>query len=926
MPPRLLNVGSWGPLATGVDQTPRRKLRTVSSLLVALASGWASGTVLAQAPPAVDTLPAGVSATVDTLAAVDTLPVSDTLAAADTLAMSDALAAVDSSGPALVYRVSPDALTATVEYKMRDSMHYSVAEEKIRLYREAEVNYTDITLGAGYMEIDYGADLVEAEPIVDSVGVEVERPSFAQGSQAFTAQGIRYNFDTRKGIITNAVTQQGDLYVLGGKTKLVAADERDPRRADNVVYNADAIITTCELDHPHYGIRSSKQKFIPGKQVIVGPSNVELGGVPTPLWLPFGFFPVGSAERSGLIFPSDYTYTELDGFGFQGVGWYFPFNDKIHTALSTDLFLKGTLRADVTTDYSNRYKYRGNFNLNIARNRLEALGVESFTNSGSLRWNHTQDPKAHPYRTFSANVSFSTNLNERRNNASAFAQTRNTQSSAINYAVRFPRHPSWNLSASAQQSQNFATRAVTIRPQVQFRTGQINPFSRAGNSRSWYRKATVDYSASVLGNIRATDETVFDGQPYRDGLYGGQHQVRLSAPVNVLKYFRLDPNVSYQESYYLDRRFREFVTVVDTLRDTLFIEGDTIVTEDLQSRVLPTPSDTTVDAGGFNVARSFRAALSLSTQVYGTARFRLGPLRGVRHIITPSISTGYQPDYSRSPFDYYEDLVNPISGEVTTYLRFPNQPFSPGSLPAQESFNVSYRLGNRIETKLRSRTDSTDNVSTLVNGLNFSGSYNPGADSLRWSPVTVSGAQLSLFRKIVRVNLQGLTLGVYELNEAGRPVDRTLASAGRFPFRIDRFGYSVSAGLTLAQARELVVGTEAPLPPNSIYNLISRFNISYNFSRTFTRQLGWSNGANTVNVSGPLPITDKWSIRSITIGYDFERERITYPTLSLGRDLHCWEMDFFWSPAFNNQFTFSIRVKPSSLGFLNVPYRRGSAR
>lgn len=826
----------------------------------------------------------------------------------------------------LIYRLSADALTARVEYDMQDSMHYSVAEQKIRLYREAEVVYTDITLGAGYMEIDYGTNIVIAEPIADSAGVESEKPSFAQGAQAFTAQGIRYNFDTRKGIITNAVTQQGDLYVLGGKTKLVAALDADPKRTDNVVYNSDAIITTCELDHPHYGIRSSKQKFIPGKQVIVGPSNVELGGVPTPLWLPFGFFPVGSTERSGLIFPSDYSYTNVDGFGFQGIGWYFPWNDKLHTAITSDLFLKGTLRADLSSNYSNRYKYNGNFNLNIARNRLESRGVESFTNSGSLRWTHNQDPKAHPYRTFRANVSFSTNLNERRNNASAFAQTSNAAQSSISLQQRFPRYPSFNLTGGLQQSQNFSTRVVRIKaPQVQFRTGQINPFSKAGNSRSWYRKATIDYSAKIEGDIQATDTTIFESDTWRDALYGAQHSVALSAPINVLRYFRLDPSVSYQETFYLDQRRRETITTRTPTRDSFLVDGTFVFTNDtlVETRVL----DTIADFDGFaNVARQVSARVSLSTQVYGTARFKLGPLLGVRHIMTPRINAGYQPDYSRRPFDYYEDFVDPNTGVVTPYLRFPNGPFSVGSLPAEESINVGYSLGNRIETKVRSREDSTTNINTLVNNLNFSGSYDPGADSLKWSPVRVSGAQLSLFKKLVRVNLQGLTLGVYELNEAGNSVNTTLARAGKFPFRIDQFGYSIAAGLTLTQARELIVGEGRALPANSIFNLVSRFNISYNYSRRYTRTRGWRQGANTVNVSGPLPITEKWSIRSITIGYDFERERITYPTLSIGRDLHCWEMDFFYSPAFNNQFTFSIRVKPSSLGFLDIPYRRGSAR
>ncbi len=836
----------------------------------------------------------------------------------------------DSTRPPRVYRLSPDAIAARVDYKMVDSMRYSIADKKIRLYREAEVKYTDITLTAGYMEIDYGTNVVYAEPRLDSAGQKAGLPSFSQGPQAFTAQGLRYNFSTRKGIITDAVTQQGDLYVLGGKTKIVAADERDPRRADNTVYNQDAIITTCELDHPHYGIRSSKQKVIPGKQVIVGPSNVELGGVPTPLWLPFGFFPIGSTERSGLIFPSDYTYTTESGFGFEGVGWYFPWSDNIHTAVTTDLFLKGTLRTDVSTQYSRRYRYQGQFALNFSRNRAESPvdGTETFANSGRLVWNHTQDQKANPYFNFSANVNFQTNNNGRRNYASALNQVTNTASSTVNASLRFPRHPSWNLSGGLQATQNFNTRLVNVRaPQLQFRTGQMFPFANAGNSRSWYRKFSIDYNAGVLGDIQTTDTTIFQRSTLQDAVFGGQQQVRASAPINVLKYFRLSPNISYQQTYYLDERRQFFRN--STRRDSSFVivEGDTVFTfEDVP---LSTRVDTLVGAGGINTAQAFSASVNLSTQIFGTARFRLGALRGIRHIVTPSISAGYQPDYSRRPFEYYEDLFDPTTGLTSSYLRFPTQPFSPGSLPDEQSFNISYSLGNRIESKVQTRGDSTTRILSLINSLNFNGSYNPGRDSLKWSNVNVSGAQASFFQKIIRVNLSSLSLGVYELNDALSPINETLASNGKFPFRIENFSFGVAAGLNLEQARELIVGKDNPLPANSIFGLVNKFSISYNYARNYSirnRDGRWRTTANTVNVSGPLPITEKWSIRSITIGYDLEQRRITYPTLSLGRDLHCWEMDFFWSPAFGNQFTFSIRVKPSSLGFLSIPYRRGSAR
>ena len=885
-----------------------------------------------------DTLPLGVRLISDTLAAVrDTLPAPARAAGLDSLggdSLRRGLAVVpDTLGPRPggSYRLSADALPEAVDYKAVDSVHYSVADQKIRLYREAEVKYTDVDLAAGSMEIDYGQRLVRATPREDSVGATVERPSFAQGPQAFTAAEIRYNYDTRKGVIYDTRTQQGDLYVIGGRTKIVAADDGDPARAENTVYNAGAIITTCELDVPHYGIHSSKQKVIAGRQVVVGPSNVELGGVPTPLWLPFGFFPIGSSERSGLLFPSNYTYTGVTGFGFEGVGWYFPWNERLHTAVTADLFLKGTIRFTVANDYNVRYRYRGSTRLELNRIRVENFNdaSEGFQRSMALAWQHTQDPKAHPYRTFGASVNFETNLNSRRNNAGAFFQTNNQSTSRINYSQKFPAHPSWTLTGALTASQNFNTRIIDVRfPDLRFSTGQIFPFAQAGgSSRAWYRKAAVDYTASALGSVQSTDTTIFTAATLDDAVYGAQQQAAFSVPINVLKYFRLSPRVAYSETYFFDERRVGFRVDTTFTRDTILLDGVPVVT--LDTSVAATRFDTAVDAPGFaRAARDLSTTLTLTTQVFGTARFRLGPLRGLRHVMTPTVGTGWRPNYTQRPFDYFDEAINPLTGDVASYLRFPGGPISPGSFPLEQSLNFDYGLVNRVEAKVLARGDTLARNTTLLNNLRFGGSYSPKLDSLRWSPISVTGAQVALFDKLVRVNF-GTQLSVYQQDEDGRLVDRTLASGGKFPFRITDFNYTVSAGLTLAKARELLVGRDRALPSNSIFELVSRFSISYNFRRLYSAQRiaePWVTQTNTVNVSGPLPITDKWQIRSLTLGYDFESGRITYPTLAIGRDLHCWEMDFFWSPAFGNQFTFSIRVKPSSLGFLSIPYRRGAAR
>ena len=889
----------------------RRRLPGVTLALVAALAAHAAATAQTPAPdvPAVDSL------TADSLAAV--------VLAADSLATRDSLPPDSLAATRIAYAVSPDALEDQVSYSVRDSMHYSVAEQRIYLYGDAEVRYQDIVLRAGRMVIDNRASIVTAEPRLDSAGAAVEKPSFEQGAQAFTAEGLRYNFKTRKGIITNARTTQGDLYVLGGKTKLVAAKPGDAARVDNTVYNSDAIFTTCDLDHPHFGIRSNRQKVIPGKQVIVGPSNLELGGVPTPLWLPFGFFPIGSSERSGLLFPTNYQYEPDQGFGFQDIGWYFPWNDNVHSEFTTDLYLKGTVRLKTVTNYNKRYRYRGNLSASYARLRGEVNGVETFSPGVTFAWTHAQDPKANPFVNFRANANFQTN-NYAQNNVRTFdAQFTTIYRSNIAATFRFPEHPSWNLTAGLDHSQNTQTRAVTVNfPSARFSTGQIYPFANAGGpgQNAWYKKAVIDYQAQFRGTVNATDTTLFDAETWREALLGGQHSASFSAPVNLLRHFRLSPSVSVQQTLFFDEFSRVYDPVVDTLRDTVFVDG---VPVDFLERLEVTPRVRDSLNSGFSAATSVQASLGLSTNIYGTARFRLGPLRGVRHIITPSVNIGYTPDYSARPFNYYATVQSDEVGGVEEYLRFPRQPFSAGSLPDQLSLRVGYGFGNRIETKIQGRNDSVPAIRTLINNLRFSGSYDLAADSLAWSPISVSGAQLTLLKKLVRVTASG-QFDVYALDDDGRRVDETLRSRGEGLVRLARATVTLNAGMTLGQLRDLVAGREIKTTGASIYSLVERFRVSYNYARSFRggRAEPWTTTANTVNASGTIPLTSKWSISGITLGYDFRNRSITYPSLGVARDLHCWVMDFRWVPTFRS-FNFSIRVKPGSLGFLDLPYRRG---
>lgn len=204
--------------------------------------------------------------------------------------------------------LSDDSPDKQIDYSAEDSMFFDLKNKQIHLFGEAKVIYGDVNLTANYILIDWGDNTMTAEGKRLTRGGWLGKPAFKQGDQDVSASRLKYNFKTYKGIIYDVQTMQEGMNVVGTKGKFFGAG--DDTTKVNVIYNKNAIFSTCNLEHPHFGIRSNKQKLVQDKVAIVGPSNVEIGGIPTPLWLPFGFFPITQGLRSGLIFPRDYEFSE----------------------------------------------------------------------------------------------------------------------------------------------------------------------------------------------------------------------------------------------------------------------------------------------------------------------------------------------------------------------------------------------------------------------------------------------------------------------------------------------------------------------------------------------------------------------------------------------------------------------------------------
>ncbi len=822
----------------------------------------------------------------DSLAIVDTLSV-------DTLALSED-------------RISKDALDTEVSYGARDTQWYDHVHKKMHLFGEAYVNYGPMELKAGYIIYDIGASMAEAYSIQDSAGHEVQKPTFKDGDQSFTYEQLKYNFKSKKGLVRQAVTEEGDLFVLGATTKFIGKMDTIGRE-DDVIFNTNALITSCDHDHPHYGIRTKRLKVIPKKVGVTGPARLELAGVPTPLWLPFGFFPLADGRSTGLIFPSDFPYEEDRGFGVRGIGWYFPISDYVDLKITGDLFTRGSWLANVGLNYKKRYKYTGGLSLSYSDTKLEDFtdGSINSNQSFNVRLKHTQSAKAHPYRSIGGEINFSTNGFNNRNYSDATNVLTNRYTSNFRFKHKMPRTP-FNFSLGLRHDQNTKTQVVNVTlPELDLNMNTIYPFrkkNRGSNKEKWYEIISLKYDSKAANYISTVDTALFNQDVFDNMKYGIRQKASTGASFPVLKYITINPSASFEEHW-----------VFRSVEKQYFEAQDSTATN-------------TID--GFLPFRKFNTGIRANTQLFGTMLFKKGPIRGVRHTVKPSISFNYNPD---TKMKYEEVLFNSRDEEVEVYSPFEGGPF--GTLRGDaKTAGLNYGLGNVLEIKRFKRSDSTEQKIRILESFNFSGNYNFAADTLHWSQISVR-SNTRIFKRLTKFTLSA-TLDPYAENGNQRVNVFANEALGKI-VRVDRWSADIATDFTLKQMIDLFNpkaeessgrdddDRESYKPKETkLMDILGSLRVNHRIGYSMTTKNNTEMSimrTHTIAVSGNMNITDNWNVGIGSLRYDFIANSFVYPFFTFSRKLHCWKMNFSWAPN-RDAYSFFIGVNSSTLDFLKYNY------
>lgn len=830
-------------------------------------------------------------------------------------------------------------LDNVVDFSAKDSLIF-YGKNNAFMYGKSSVKYGEINLDAAEIRMNMNNNYVHAIGAKDSVGDLYDNPVFKDPSGEYESKTMKYNFKTKKGYITDVVTEQGEGFLTGGITKKMENDE---------YYIKDGRYTTCsDHENPHFYFQITKGKVKPKKNIVTGPAYMVLADVPLPVAVPFGYFPFSSKYSSGIIFPTigeDYNR----GFYLRDGGYYFAINDNIDLALTGEIYTKGSWGINARSSYVKRYKYSGNFDLSFLKTIEGDKGQPDYSQMKNFKiaWSHTQDSKSNPNLSFSASVNFTTSGYTRNDLNSYYnsAFTENTKSSTVNMTYRFP-NSKWSLSTTANVSQRTADSTLSVSfPNLTLTLSQIAPFKRKKvvGSEKWYEKIKISYTGYFQNSLTAQQNVFFKKSLIKDWKNGMKHTLPVSATFNIFKYLNITPNIVFNDRMYTSkiRKAWDPNASAEVAVDTTY---------------------------NFYNVFDFQGSISLDTKIYGfykPMKFLGDKVQMIRHVFTPSVSFSASPDFSSPGWGYYGAYQYTQNGQKyhRKYNYFNHGVF--GSVGQGKTGTLSWSFANNLEMKVKSDADSSGvKKISLIENLTVSQSYNFAADSMRWSNINAN----IMLRLVKNFNLSLNTtwdVYTYQLNSAGNPVRVNIPrwKAGKGLAKLSSTGTSFSYTLNNDTFRKksdskdkgkkknssedidkyrddedspsdkddgkkesLDLSPDGYVKWNCPWSLTVNYSVNYGYGNFNKEKLEYDGKwTQNLSLSGNIRPTKNWNF-NFSASYNFDTGKIAYMNCTISRDLHCFSMSASFVPVGPyKSYNFHIAVKSAMLSDLKYD-KRSSTR
>jgi lipopolysaccharide assembly outer membrane protein LptD (OstA) len=800
--------------------------------------------------------------------------------------------------------VSKDSLDAPISYSAQDSVVLDVPTKNITLYNKSVTKYKDIDLEAYNIRMDQPNNLLLATYARDTAGGMIGRPKMTQAETKMESDSIVFNMKTQKGITINTFTQSGEMYVMGEKMKKISRDD---------YYAFRGRFTTCNLDTPHFAFRTNKMKLINKQMAVTGPVHPEFEGVPIPIYIPFGYFPISAGRHSGFMAPT-FDVSSQYGLGLDGIGYYKVLNDNFDVAVKADIYTYGGFTLYFLPEYRVRYRYSGHMRLVFQNSKtLDNTGKSAYVQNKTYNivWAHTVDSKAHPGQNFSANLNLMSAKFNNYNLTNPTAVYNNSINSSIAYSKTFG-DGKYNLTVNGNHNQDNLTGLVHINaPSVGFTAITIYPFSPKDliGTPKWYQKLGIGLNSNISGFTSFYDSLFSFGHLLDTFKYGAQNNIPISLALPQVGFLQISPGVNYQNR------------ILSSKYDFNW--------NDKTQKV-----DTTTQKGVY-FAHSVAFSLGLSTAIYGTFQNfgKNSRILGIRHTVRPTISFSYSPDLSEN---YYKNVQITESGRYENknlYAGNVYNAFAPGTFGG-----ISFGLDNNIEMKVRSKTDTSAGANEkvkLIDGFGLNGSFNYLADSFKLSPIYFY-LRTTLFKQ---VNISATTtLNPYQHDSLGIPINK-YAWEGVGGFNLGRIvGGNIAISTSFKskpkdtkKAEEEKKNLEDNQMPMTVdeqqaelnyirnnpgefadFNISWSVNISYalSFSNTFVVNKFVTQLNSSLILNGDFNLTDKWKV-GFNCYYDVKNLTLNNLTTFISRDMHCWQLSINVTPV-GPWRSFNITINPKS--------------
>ena len=822
-------------------------------------------------------------------------------------------------------------LDGIISYSAKDITSINPKKKQIFLYNEAKVQYQDMNIESGIIVIDYGKDLVYAGRIKDSSGIYLQSPVLKQGQDIIEPDSIVFNTKTKKALIWNSKTEQQGGRIISDLSK---------KENDSVYYVKRAKFTTStNEENPEYYFLLRKAKVVPGKKVVTGLTNMFIADVPTPIGLPFGFFPLTNKRTSGVIFPS-FGQQNDRGYFLQNGGYYFAINDYVDLAALGDYYTNGSYGLRLESNYAVRYKFRGGISFRYENLINSERGFPDYSKSivYNLRWNQSQDSKSNPSSRFSASVNLgsSTYYQESINQLNNSNFLNNTLASSVSYSKTFRGEPQVNMSVTATHSQNTNTKTINMTlPTFQGSVDRIFPLAqKTGSKKGIIQNINFQYNLRGENRIQTTDSLFFKPEMFENAKTGLQHTIPISTNFKLFKYFSMSAGTNINHTW----AFNTINKIYDQINQE-------VITTKLKK---------------FDSYTTYNFSTSIGTTIYGMFDFgQEKKIQAIRHVMRPSLS------YSTNPaFDQYYDTYEVINADGLTtdeveYTRFEQSLFgSPGN---RYSSSIGFAMSNNLEAKIKDKDSTATEPKKifLLNSLNLSTNYNIAADSLNWSPLRMNGGT-QIFDNKMSVNF-GATLDPYALDNNDKKINSFNINNGGSLFRVTSANLTMSYNLSsdsfnndndnndkndASKQESLRSGGRADdlfgkpqdfadqrLNDRNKEQEETKISDLYKYKLPWSLRLAYALNYNnstrqneisshSLMFSGDIDLSPRWSI-GLSSGYDFKNKGVTYTQLRFERDLESWRMNFSWIPFSNrSSWNFFIGIRSGILSDIKYDKQR----